>query len=102
MTRSYKLPGTKGSIFDPKRVPRPLFRQNSTYSNKQHHSYCLYKQGRRHEVGPNVYPIVENPDLVFQETGDFQGLTHSRLAECGSRQTIQAGSDHPNRVVPPH
>ena len=25
---------------------------------------------------------VENPDLSFQETGDSQGTTHSRLAEC--------------------
>ena len=46
-----------------------------------------------------MYPSVENPDLVFQETGDSQSLTHSRLAECGSRQAIQARPDHPYRVV---
>ena len=28
-------------------------------------------------------------------------LTHSRLAECGSGQAIQARPDHPNRVVSP-
>ena len=27
--------------------------------------------------------------------------THSRLAECGSGQAIQARADHPNRVVSP-
>ena len=27
--------------------------------------------------------------------------THSRLAECGSRQAIQARPDHPNRMVSP-
>ena len=46
-------------------------------------------------------PIMENPDLVFQETGYSQGPAHSRPAECGSRQAIQAGSDHPHRVVLP-
>ena len=30
-----------------------------------------------------------------------KSLTHSRLAKCGSRQTIQARSDHPDRVVSP-
>ena len=28
-------------------------------------------------------------------------LTHSRPAECGSGQAIQARPDHPNRVVSP-
>ena len=42
---------------------------------------------------------MENPDLVLQETGDSQGTTHSRLAECGSRQAMQAGPYHLNRMV---
>ena len=40
-------------------------------------------------------------NLVFQETGDCQSPTHSRLAECGSRQSIQARPDYPDRVVSP-
>ena len=47
-----------------------------------------------------VCPIVENPDLVLQEISDFQGLTHSKPAECGSRQAT-VGSDHPNTVASP-
>ena len=46
-------------------------------------------------------PSLEDPDLVFRETVDSQSLTHSSPAECGSRQTIQAWPDHPNRVVSP-
>ena len=46
-------------------------------------------------------PSVENPDMVFLETGDSRGLTHSRLAECGSRLAIKTGSNHSNRVVSP-
>ena len=46
-------------------------------------------------------PSVENPDLVFQETGNPQGLTHSRPAECGSRQAIQSRPYCPGRVVSP-
>ena len=65
-----KLLGTKSGLSDPKRVPKPLFKQNCTHSNRQHQS-CW---------------IQQRP-------------THSRLAECGSRQAIQAGLDHPNRAV---
>ena len=45
-------------------------------------------------------PSVENPDLVFRETGDSQSLTHPRPSEC-DRQTIQTRSDHTDRMVPP-
>ena len=46
-------------------------------------------------------PAVENPDPVYQKPGYPQSPTHSRPSECGSRQAIQVGPDHPNRVVPP-
>ena len=45
---------------------------------------------------------MENPDLVFQETGDSQGPTHSRPAECGSREAIQARPDDSDTVVCPY
>ena len=59
------------------------------------------KEGRRHEMGAHCVPSVEDPDLVFQKTDYSQSLTHSRPAECGSRQAIQARPDHPHRVVSP-
>ena len=40
-------------------------------------------------------PSVENSDLVFQESVDPQGLTHTRPAGFGSRQAIQARPHHP-------
>ena len=46
-------------------------------------------------------PSVEDPDLVFHETGYSQSRTHSRPVECSSRQAIQARPDHPARVVSP-
>ena len=45
-------------------------------------------------------PTVENLDLVFPVTSDARSATHPRPLKCDSRQTIQAGSDHPDRVVP--
>ena len=51
----------------------------------------MHKGGRRHEVGPPVCPLVENPDLVYHKTGYPQSQTHSRRAECGSRQAIKVG-----------
>ena len=62
-----KLPGTKGGLSGPKRVPRPLFEQHSPQSFRQYHSCCLHKQGGD-AVQPSVCPPVENPDLVFQKT----------------------------------
>ena len=43
---------------------------------------------------------VENLDLVFPATSDSKSPTHPRPFKCDSRQAIQTGSDHPNRVVP--
>ena len=60
-----------------------------------------HKQGKRHEVRLTVCPSVEDPDRMQQETGHSQSPTHYKLAECGSRQAIQAKPDHPNRVVLP-
>ena len=50
-------------------------------------------------IGPTVYHIAENSDLVLHEAGDSQGATHSRMAKCGRKQSIQTRPDHPNRVV---
>ena len=91
---THKIPGNKGGLFGPKRVPRPLPEQHSSYSHRQHHSGCLYKQRRGDEIGPSVPPSMENPDLVYQKAGYSQSLTHSRPAECGSRQGIQARPDN--------
>ena len=46
-------------------------------------------------------PTVENLDLVFPATSDSKSPIHPRPTKCDSGQTIQAGSDHPDRVVPP-
>ena len=98
---AHKLSGTQSSSSSLKRVPKSLCRQNSSGSNRQYYSGSLHKQGRRHEVGPTVCPTVENLDLVFPATSNSKSPTHPRPFKCDSRQTIQAGSDHPNRVVPP-
>ena len=98
---AHKLSGTKSSVPSLKRVSRSLCRQNSSGSNQQYYSSSLHKQGRRNEVGPTVCPTVENLDLVFPATSDSKSSTHPRPFKCDSRQAIQAGSDHPNRVVPP-
>ena len=98
---AYQLSRTKSSLSISERVPRPLYRQDSTCGNRQHYSSVIHKQRRRHEVGSTLCPIVENLDLVYQEASDSQSLTHSRPAERGSRQAIQARPDHPNGVVSP-
>ena len=84
-----------------KRVPKSLLQQYSSGSHRQHYSSVIHKQGRRHEVGHTLCPSVEDLDLVYQKSSHPQSLTHPRLAECGSRQAIQAGPDHPDGVVPP-
>ena len=98
---AHKPSRTKSSFPSVERVPRSLCRKNSSSSNRQYYSSSLHKQGRRNEVGPTVCPTVENLDLVFPATSNSQSSTHSRPLKCDSRQTVQAGSDHPDRVVPP-
>ena len=98
---AHKLLGTESSLFGFKRVPRSLHRQNSPSGHRQYNSGGLHKQRRRHEVGSTVCPSMENLDLVFPKTSDSKSPTYPRPPKCDSRQAIQAGSDHPNRVVPP-
>ena len=52
------------------------------------------------EGGMKSGPTMENSDLVCQKTDYSQRSTHSRPSECDSRQTIQTGPDHSNRMVP--
>ena len=89
------------AVFLALRVPRHLLKQDSTCSNRHHYSSVIHKQGRRHAVGSTLCPTVENPNLVYEATGDSQSPTHSRPAERDSRQAIQARPDHPNRMVSP-
>ena len=98
---AHKLSGTESSIPSLKRIPRSLYRKDSSSGNRQHHSGGIYKQGRRHEARPSMCPTVENLDLVFPETSDCKSPPHSRSSQCDSGQVIQTGSDHPDRVVPP-
>ena len=95
---AYQLPRPQGSLSSLKRVPRPRHTQDSTCRDTQHHSGVIHKQGRRPEVGPILCSNMENLDLVHQKSSNSQSPTHSRPAECGSRQAIQARPDHPNRV----
>ena len=98
---AYKLPRTQSSFSSLKKISRPLHRQDSFSSNRQHYSSVMHKQGRRYEVGPTVCPTVENLDLVLQETSDSKGPTHSRPIKCGSRQAIQTRPNHPDQMVLP-
>ena len=97
---AHKLSRIKSSLSSTERVPRPLYRQDSTSGNRQYYSNVIHKQ-RRHEVGPTVCLTMENLDLVYQTSSNSQSLTHSGSAERGSRQAIPFRPDHSNRVVPP-
>ena len=62
-------------------------------------AYINKERGGGGEIGLPVCPTVENPVLVHQEAGDRQGTSHPPPAERDSRQAIQTGPDHSNRVV---
>ena len=98
---AHKLLRTQSRVSRFKTLPGPLLRQDIPGSNRQHHSSVLHKQGRRHEVGPIMCPSLEDLDLVFQKSSDFEGPTYSRPAKRGSGQTIPARPSHTNRMVPP-
>ena len=96
---AHKSLGAKSGLSGLKRVPRPLFKQHSPGSHRQHNSGCLYQQRGGDEVGLPVCPTVENLVLVYQETGNPQGTSHPRSAER-DRQAIQTWPDHSNGMVP--
>ena len=98
---AHKLLRAKSSLSGSERVPRSLLKSNSPSGHRQYYRSGLHKQRRRHEVGPTLCSTVVNLDLVFPTSSDFKSPTHPRPFKCDSRQTIQAGSDHPDRVVPP-
>ena len=58
---AHKPLGIKSGLSGLKRVPRPLFKQHSPCSHRQHN-----KEGD--EIGLPVCPTVENPGMVHQET----------------------------------
>ena len=97
---AHKLPRAKGSFSSLEAVSRPLYRQDSSSSNR-HYGGVLHKQRRGYEVRPSLCSTLENYNLVHQEAGDSQGTAHPRQAERSSRQVIQAGPDHSNGMVPP-
>ena len=98
---AHKLPRAKSSLSGSEGVPRSLLKSNSPSGHRQYYRSGLHKQRRRHEVGPTLCSTVANLDLVFPTSSDFKSPTHPRPFKCDSRQTIQARSDHPDRVVPP-
>ena len=97
----HKLSGVKGSLTSPKRVPRSLYGQNCSGGHGQHNSSSLHKQGGRYEVRPTLCPSMENLDLVYQPPGNAKSPAHPRPSKCDSGQVIQAGSNHPDRMVSP-
>ena len=98
---AHKLPRAKSSLSGSEGVPRSLLKSNSPSGHRQYYRSGLHKQRRRPEVGPTLCSTVANLDLVFPTSSDLKSPTHPRPFKCDSRQTIQAGSDHPDRVVPP-
>ena len=97
---AHKLPRVEGSSTSIKGVPRSLHKQGGSHSYRQHYCGSLHKQGRGNEVGPPVCPIMEDTDLVYQKSSNPQSSTYPRSSECHSRQTIQTGPNHSNRMVP--
>ena len=89
----------ESSFSSSKRVLNPRLQQDSIDSYRQHNSGCLYQQRRGDEVRITVCPTVENPVLVYQAAGNPQGTSHLRPAERDSREAIQTGPDHSDRVV---
>ena len=97
---AHKLSRVEGSSPGLKRIPGSLHKQGSSHSYRQHYCGSLYKQRRGNEVGPSVCTTMENTDLVHQKSSNPQGSTYPRSSECHSRQTIQTGPNHSNRMVP--
>ena len=78
-----------------------MYGQNCAGGHGQYDSGSLHQQGRGYAVRPTLCPSMENLDLVYQPPDNLKSPAHPRPSKCDSRQAIQTGSDHPNRMVPP-
>ena len=96
---AYQCPRVEGSSPDSKEIPTLSGRKDSSSGHRQHHSGCLYKQARGHEIGVSVCSLMEADVLVRQERGDDQSPPHTGQAKCHSRQIVTARSNHTNRMV---
>ena len=70
----HQLPETKGSLFGPKRVPRPLREQYNTHSYRQHHSCCLHIQRRGMKSGPQCTLLWRILTWCAREQVTLRGL----------------------------
>ena len=75
--------------------------ENSVDSHRQHYSGGIHQQTRGNEIRPLVCPVVANPVLVHQESGNTKSQTYSGSPECGGRQIVQTGPNNSDGVVPP-
>ena len=96
---AHKSLGTKSDLSGFKRVPRPLFKQHSPGSHRQHNSGCLYQQRRGDEVGLPVCPTVEKPVLVHQETGMVK--QNGPFTQRFSKLYAPGGTSHKWTCLPP-
>ena len=88
--------------FGPLRIPRLLVEQYCYYIYRQHNSGCLYGgRGGGDEVRPSLCPSMENPDLVFQETGDSSPTHSRRLNVIAHKLSSLTQLDRADRMVPP-
>ena len=77
-----------------------LHKQGSYHCHRQHYCGSLHKQGRGNEIRPSVCPSLENDDLVYQKSSYSESQAHPRPSKHDTRQTIQTGPNHSNRMVP--
>ena len=87
--------------FGPLRIPRPLVEQYCCCSYRQHSSGCLYEGRAGDDVRPSLCPSVENPDLVFQETGDSSPTHSRRLTVIAHKLSSLTQLNRADRRVPP-
>ena len=95
-----KLSRVKSSSSGIKGIPSSLYKQGSSHCHRQHYCGSLHKQGRGNEIRPSVCPSLENDDLVYQKSSYTESQAHPRPSKRDSRQTIQTGPNHSNRMVP--
>ena len=94
-----ELKGGEGGLLGPKIVPEPLFKQDSSCSDQQHHSgRYINKEGgmRSGSLCDLLWRILTWCSRKWVTL--TVSPTHSRLAESGCRHAIQARPDRPNRI----
>ena len=91
---TYQFPRIESSFIGSKDIRTSLLGSGSSSCHRQYYCGSLHKQRRRHAFRISMCSPVETPVFVQSQRNLPESMSHSRLSQCDSRQTVPTPSSH--------